>query len=196
MLYPILSGQSPVQWQHYPADDAIDREHRYQWFYHSHSPADRPSSIEHGHFHLFARMEGTSTLIDADHERDFLKVMGTPDSSATTRHLLCIGMSSVGVPISIFTVNRWVTGDLLLSGRGTTALLESIMMDTGHSEIDTLLIALIRLYRRDVRILMRKRDAVLATRSECGPGAFDDVNLEVLSTLTLNLDDRIAQAIA
>jgi len=55
LLGRLLAGQAPRQWAHYPEDDAIDQSSGYQWFYHSHSPEDRPGATEHGHVHLFAR---------------------------------------------------------------------------------------------------------------------------------------------
>ena len=38
----LLNGCAPRQWDHYPQVDAIDSKGRFQWYYHSHSPADRP----------------------------------------------------------------------------------------------------------------------------------------------------------
>ena len=196
LLEPILQGASPTQWEHYPGDDAISVDRRYQWYYHSHSLADRPGSIEHGHFHLFARMEGAAEHVDAIAERTFLSVLGEPDSEATTRHLLCVGMSPMGVPISLFTVNRWVTGDLLLSRASTLALLESMTLDTGYAAIDAVLTALAELYRSDIRSLMSQRDRSLRARAAKGPGTLEDPNVEVLSELPLDLDGRISAALS
>lgn len=46
-----------------------------------------------------------------------------------TRHLLTIGFDTKGVPNSIFTVNSWVTGDLMLSALTTATLLEEMAID-------------------------------------------------------------------
>lgn len=196
LLEPILQGASPTQWEHYPCDDAISRDRRYQWYYHSHSPADRPGSIEHGHFHLFARMEGAAAHVNATAEKGFLSVLGEPDSEATTRHLLCVGMSPVGVPTSLFTVNRWVTGDMLLSRASTLTLLESMTLDTVYPAIDALLTGLAELYRTEIRSLMSQRDRSLRARAVKGPGTLDDPTVEVLSELPLDLDGRISTALS
>jgi hypothetical protein len=186
---------APTQWEHYPTEDAIGRDRRYQWYYHSHAPADRPAAIEHGHFHLFARMEGAAEKMDAAAESTFLGAVAASDSDAGTRHLLGIGMSRVGVPISLFTVNRWVTGDLLLSRSSTLALLESMELDTGYPTIDAVLTALSQLYRPEIRSLMRRRDAALRARAAKGPGTLDDTQVEILSEVSLDIDQRIASAL-
>jgi hypothetical protein len=196
LLAPILQGASPTQWEHYPGDDAISVDRRYQWYYHSHSPADRPGSTEHGHFHLFARVEGAAEHVDASAERNFLSGLGEPASEAATRHLLCVGMSPLGVPISLFAVNRWVTGDLLLSRPSTLALLESMILDTGYPAIDAVLTGLAELYRTEIRTLMSQRNQSLRARAAKGPGTLDDPDVEVLSELALDLDGRIATALS
>ncbi len=194
LLEPILQG-APTQWEHYPAEDAIGLDRRYQWYYHSHSLADRPGTIEHGHFHLFARPEGTGGQIDASAESSFLGTLGASDSDAGTRHLLAIGMNPVGVPISLFTVNRWVTGDLLLSRSSTLVLLESMELNTGYPTIDAVLTTLSQLYRPEIRFLMSRRDAALRARAAKGPGTLDDTRVEVLSEVSLDIDQRIANAL-
>jgi Domain of unknown function (DUF6969) len=195
LLDPVLQGSAPTQWEHYPPDDAISRDSRYQWFYHSHSAADRPGSAEHGHFHLFARMESCTDTIAAGAEQGFRRTIGATDSERPTGHLICIGMSPVGVPINLFTVNRWVTGDMLLSMSNTLLLLDSMRLDTGYSMIDSVLMGLLQMYRPEIRALMRKRDATLQGRAGAGPGTLDDVRVEVLSEVALDIDRRIGQVL-
>ena len=194
LLAPLLDGRPPVQWAHYPDDDALYAQRRYQWYYHSHSLVDRPGAAEHGHFHLFARTDARRSVIDPAAEALFLKRLGAPDSAARTRHLLAIGMSSVGVPISLFTVNRWVTGDLLLSSANSLRLLEALSLDTGQPGIDRLIISLVGLCMPQVRALFRERDRRLYARARRGPGVLDDEALEVLSERAIDLDRRIASA--
>ncbi len=195
LLTCVLEGKPPKQWAHYPEEDAIDVRRRYQWYYHSHSPADRPGTTEHGHIHLFARTDSRRSLIDSNAESAFLKQLGSDDSAAKTRHLLAIGLSPVGVPISLFTVNRWVTGDQLLSSAGSLRLLESPSMNTGFEQVDRLLASLIKLYRPQIRMLFGKRDQSLFSRARRGAGTLDDQSLEVLSEQKINLDQRLAEAL-
>lgn len=194
LLEPVLGGKLPRQWAHYPEDDAIDSRCRFQWYYHSHSPADRPEATEHGHFHLFARTDARRSLIDTKAESAFLKKLAAADSPAKTRHLLGIGLNPVGVPISLFTVNRWVTGDQLLSSTSSLRLLQSPALDTGHGLIDRLLPALLRLHQPQLRSLFRRRDQCLFARARRGPGTLDDNSLELLSETRIDLDRSISAA--
>jgi len=189
LLEPLLAGQPPVQWAHYPDDDAIDEGHGYQWFYHSHSPEDRPDSTEHGHFHLFARRKLWSRRLQSAHERAFARLAAPNSADVNTRHLLCIGLNAKGIPISLFTVNSWVTGDLMLSALNTEALLAGMKLKTGHAAIDTMLECVIALCRDDIRELLLKRDNMLFGWKR--RGVLTDKRLELLSATAIDLDDRI-----
>ncbi len=192
LLAQILGAQPPRQWEHYPSEDAVGQDGRYQWFYHSHDPEDRSAAAEHGHFHLFARIERVADSIDLEAERNFLSVLGVRAQTAKTRHLIAIGMSPVGVPTTLFTVNRWVTGDLPLSGTATRLLLAKLRLSTGYPVIDTVLTALVRLHAPEIRALLAERDRALLVCASRGPGVLDDRSLEVLSSRTLDVDRRLA----
>lgn len=186
LLRGLLDGQPPRQWRHYPEDDAIDGGSRYQWFYHSHSPEDRPAGIEHGHFHLFFRGRLGAGRLRSPVEKAFAALTGRPSARPGTRHLLGVGLDAKGVPISLFTVNGWVTGDLMLSAAGTARLLARMRLATGHPEIDAVLESLVALCRGEIRRLLAERDAALSA----GParGVLEDRRLEVLSEIAIDLD--------
>ncbi len=194
LLAPILGAQQPRQWDHYPSEDAVSKDGRYQWFYHSHDPEDRSAEVEHGHFHLFARIEKIANSIDLESEKEFLRTFGAHEQTANTRHLLAIGMSPIGLPTSLFTVNRWVTGDLPLSGSVTVSLLSKLRLATGYPVIDTVLTSVVRLHAPEIRDLVAERDRALLDRAAHGPGGLDDESLEVLSVRALDVDRRLATA--
>ena len=193
LLGGLLAGAPPVQWERLPADDATDSAGRYQWFYHSHAPEDRPSDSEHGHIHLFARRALWEGLSVTPEERAFRKLCGKPSSNAGTRHLIAIGFDAKGLPISLFTVNSWVTGDLMLSADSTARLLCEIDLDTGHLEIDTMIVSLVRICQQDIETLLVERDRTLASRPP--RGVMDDRALEILAEVPLNLDAKMANAL-
>ena len=195
LLQDLLAGKAPVQWAHYPADDAFDSGGVYQWFYHSHSPEDRPGATEHGHIHLFVRTTALGGAATGKRERAFLALHGATPSDASTRHLLAIGLTPQGVPCSLFTVNSWVTGDQLLSAAATLPLLKDICLDTGHPIIDRVIVALLRLCVRDLPSLLRRRDASLAVARRPDASVFQDESLEGLSLLPLDLDQRIERTL-
>lgn len=189
LLHDLLEDQVPQQWEHYPEDDSMDLEGGYQWFYHSHSPADRPDATEHGHFHLFARRPLWSRSLRSKAERAFAALTGAPDKHVTTRHLMAIGMDAKGLPVSLFTVNSWVTGDLMLSASGTERILAGMRLHTGHDAIDTVLECVVALCMDEVRMILAARDAAMSVKKR--RAVLDDTRLEVLSSRTIALDAKL-----
>lgn len=192
LLQGVLAGRRPRQWRHYPADDAVDEASGYQWFYHSHAPEDRPSACEHGHFHLFARRQLWARRLQSKAEKTFSALTGHPRKRADTRHLLAIGMDAKGVPVSLFTVNSWVTGDLMLSAANTERLLARMRLNTGHPDIDAVLESVVALCLAEIRQLLAARDAALSRAP--ARGVLANRGLEVLSEIALDLDRKLAVA--
>ncbi len=192
LLGDLLAEAPPVQWERLPADDAIDSGGRYQWFYHSHAPEDRPAGSEHGHIHLFARRALWKGLPATPDERAFRKLCSNPRSEAGTRHLIAIGLDAKGLPISLFAVNSWVTGDLMLGAEHTARLLSEIELDTGHPDIDRMIVSLVRLCGVEIGRVLAERDEILATRKP--RDVLEDKSLEVLAETALDLDSRIENA--
>lgn len=179
----VLGGEAPRQWDHYPENDAIDEESGFQWFYHSHSPEDRPGTAEHGHVHLFARQKLWARRLRSAREIQFSR-FGPRTSPAPTRHLLAIGFDPKGVPTSLFTVNSWVTGDGMLSAETTLEILRKICLNTGCPPVDGVIECLIHLCLEQIRELLQERDRRLfAART----GAVQDERLEILSQCRINL---------
>lgn len=190
LLGRLLAGRAPRQWAHYPEDDAIDPASSFQWFYHSHSPEDRPGVVEHGHIHLFARRPLWGRRLRSGAERAFAELCGNPSANPTTRHLLTIGFDAKGLPISLFTVNSWVTGDLMLGADLTLELLSSLALDTGYPEVDAVIECVTRLCEPELREVMRRRDDAL--RAHQGTDKLQDQTLELLSEVRIDLDAKLS----
>lgn len=194
LLGDLLASAPPLQWERLPADDAMDVTGRYQWFYHAHAPEDRPVGPEHGHIHLFARRVLWESMPVTRNERAFQTLCGNPSGDADTRHLIAIGIDPKGLPISIFTVNSWVTGDLMLGADSTAQVLAEIRLDTGHPDIDRMIVSLAHICSEDIGLLLAQRDNTLRTRE---PGkCLEDRTVEILSETLINLDQRIARICA
>jgi hypothetical protein len=189
LLDSLLGGQPPKQWAHYPDDDAIDGEHGYQWFYHSHSPEDRPNATEHGHIHLFARRKTWARRLRSKREIAFARLRGGTEAPVNTRHLLTIGLDAKGVPITLFTVNSWVTGDLMLSAKTTANLIERLMLDTGNPDVDAVIESVLHLCKTEINELLVQRDEMLFGFR--GQSVLSDESLELLSETTIDLDAKL-----
>ena len=194
LLGRLLAGTQPTAWERLPADDAIDASGRYRWFYHSHAPEDRPAGSEHGHIHLFAQRALWEPLPETASARAFNELCGKPSSDAGTRHLVAIGIDAKGLPISLFVVNAWVTGDLMLDAQATSQLLGNVALDTGYAEIDRMIEAITRLCAEDIDVLLRQRDETLARHPSAT--VLQDERLEILGEAALDLDEKISQALA
>ncbi len=195
LLGEILDDSPPRQWAHYPDDDVIDRAAGYQFFYHSHSPDDRDSATEHGHFHLFARQDVHGPGIDPHAETNFLQSqIGEQPAYTDTIHLLCVSLNAKGVPKALFTVNRWVTGGHLLSATTTLRLIAGFTIQAMNCpRVSKWLTALLALFRPQIEKLLMERDKTLlglaSGRREAG--LFDDESIELLSSVTIDIDQQI-----
>ena len=184
-----MSDHVPRQWEHYPHDDAINADGRFQWFYHSHSVQDRPDSKEHGHIHVFARRRAWAHRLNSRAQRHFDAISNARREEFDTRHLIAVSLDAKGIPTGLFTVNSWVTGDLMLNASLTRDLIRSMILDTGHGSIDRMLCALFALYETEIEDLMYARDRALKNCES--DDRLADVRLEVLSDLRLDIDRKI-----
>ncbi len=185
----VLKGRAPSQWEHYPDGDAIDVGNGFQWFYHSHSAEDRPGAAEHGHVHLFVRRDRFAQFARSKAEAQFSRLTHRNGRRAKTRHLVAVAFDPRGLPRQLFTVNSWVTGDLMASAAATAALLADIRLNTGFAEVDGVLEAVCRLCGREIDALLTDRDRAL---SGCaGPNVLEDPALEALSTVEIDLDGKL-----
>lgn len=194
LLQDLLHGEQPRQWEHYPHEDVIDSVHGYQYFYHSHAPEDREDAAEHGHFHLFARLDNALHVPDEAAEQAFLTGMAADAASGNTANLLCVSLNARGVPTSFFTVNRWVTGDQLLSAPATLALLRGFVLETQEfTLVNRWLKALLQLFWPQIETLLQQRDAALLRLIAEGKALplLDNPMVEVLSECAIDIDQQI-----
>ncbi len=124
-------------------------------------------------------------------ELAFAEMLGSPDRKVSTRHLLGISLNSKGIPTTLFTVNSWVTGDLMLSAKNTLRLLCNVTLNTGNSRIDSVIEDVVTLCQEEVFEVLRLRDQTLHRARQ--PNVLEDHGLEVLSEIPIELDEKILQ---
>lgn len=186
----VLKGRAPNQWEHYPEADAIDVANGFQWFYHSHSAEDRPGAAEHGHVHLFVRRDRFAQMARSKAEAEFSRLTHRNRRRARTRHLVAVAFDPRGQPTQLFTVNSWVTGDLMASAAATAALLADIRLNTGFDKVDGVLEAVCRLCADEIDALLTDRDGALG--GHAGPNVLEDPSLEALSAVAIDLDRKLS----
>jgi hypothetical protein len=167
-----------TEWDHYPFDDVSDKRRASQYFYHAHPGLQRPFT-EHGHFHLFVHAHKLGLARTSDRYRP------------APAHLLAISMDAQGLPIGLFTVNRWVTkGPWLKAGQVLDVLDRfAVKSKEGVPEVNGMLSAIVKLYRPQIERLLEARDQALALH---GAGrdrrrVFADPQIEVLSFHAIDL---------
>lgn len=158
-----------VEWAHHPREDHVDAASGVRFYYHAHAAEERAPG-EHGHFHLFVPAPGTAAAIS---------------------HLIGVSLDAQGLPLRLFTTNRWVTGEAWQGADALAAWLPSLpLRATGPlAPVARWLAALVALYADAIMELLRRRDRRLAA----GAHLFEDRSLHVVSERTVSLADRLRQ---
>lgn len=186
----ILRGQGTFyEWNHYPEGDVYDRETHAQYYYHAHPKNERPG--EHGHFHTFLRAQGMAPGMRP------LEVPGAPLAAGgdVLSHLVAISMDDAGLPIGLFTTNRWVTGETWFKAEDVTLMLDRFAIDHARPSwpVNRWITAMMRLFRPEIVELLRKRDRAVTDWAARHPGedVYEDRRLEVTSQIKISIDDQI-----
>ncbi len=179
------------EWDHYPKGDVYDSETHSQFYYHAHPADERPG--EHGHFHTFIRPKGMpkdmkpAMLADYEPPED-------PDDALS--HIIGISMDPQGVPLRLFTTNRWVTGEIWYQAADVIRLIDLFEIDLAHPSwpVNRWVTAIVALYRPQIAEMLHARDAKLAEWEKAHPGesAYEDRDLEVASVMEIVVDDQLA----
>lgn len=195
------AGQNPVtavlgdaavveEWAHYPsADDVYDPSTHAQYYYHAHNAKERIAG-EHGHFHTFLRPGGRADLTDPSPSNSPKK-----NRSESLAHLVGISMDRYGQPFRLFTTNRWVTGETWHEADDVLRMLEwfSIDIEQPSRLLNRWLTSLIRLFRPQIKDLVRARDGALAHHQKVHleRDVYEDRTLHVVTETEIDLIGQI-----
>lgn len=191
----LKSHETFFEWDHYPPGDVYDHESHAQFYYHAH-PADQRFEGEHGHFHTFLRPRGMPPGIRPADVPGF-EPPEDPDDALS--HLVAIAMTGTGFPYRLFTVNRWVTGEVWYRADDVIAMLDHFTI--GHAQpswpLNIWISAMTRLFKPQIIGLIRARDEVVADWARRYPDrdVYEDRALEVTSHVNLSVEEQI-QAVA
>lgn len=188
--------------QHYPPGDVFDPATGAQYYYHSH----RGEGREHGHFHIFQRPH---LLPDRFEPVRHVRVgigrcspredIGPhwPRGDQALAHIVGVAMDNYGLPIRLFTVNRWVVDETWFSARDVIAMLDRFEMSHGWPvrEVNQWLNALLRLFQPEIAELIRRRDAAVEARARANPrgDALEDRSLEITAGMDISVERRVRQ---
>lgn len=183
------------EWDHYPAGDVYDTETHSQFYYHAHPQELR--SHEHGHFHTFMRPLGMPKGIRPAMVADFKM---PDDENDALSHLIGISMDKYGVPIRMFTTNRWVTGEIWYEADDVRAMLDYFVIDHAQPSwpVNRWVSGMVRLFRPQIASLIDARDAAVAQWVDAYPNrnVYEDEDLEITSMMDISIDTQIATVTA
>lgn len=179
------------EWDHFPKGDCLDRETQSQYYYHAHR-ADQRFENEHGHFHTFMRPKGMPAHIKPAKVPNFKPPKGDNDGLC---HLITISMDKQGFPWRLFTVNRWVTGEIWYKCNDVIELVDLFNIDHTWPSWPTnrWMTALLRLFQPQIAALLTHRDRVVADWTERFPekDTFEDRELEICSYVDISVEDQV-----
>ena len=205
LLSEVTAGTAALsEWRHYPEGEAYDPKSHSQYFFHAHPATGRPAA-EQGHFHTFLRAEGMPIGIAplllpelAVADVPALPPQAPPLKRGTrdeVSHLIAIAIDLRGEPIRLFTTNRWVTGETWYRADDVIRMLDrfAITVEEPSEVLNRWIGAVIGLFRPQIAALLRARDdTVMAWRRRRRTPVFEDLRLEVTSSLDVELDAQLA----
>jgi hypothetical protein len=165
-----LNKKYPPQRLHFGAD---------QWraYYHSHSDQYPSPWDEHGHFHLFYRVDDQG------------------DTATDWSHVVALSMSAEGQPVRWFTVNNWVCGDRWLNAPE----LENRIRFSADGDVPAgrWLACMTNFYRDRIVELLFSRDRVLdqARHQQSLQDALIDRNIYYLANQAIDLKQELGIAL-
>lgn len=172
-----LGCGSAQEWQQYPGPLRSETRASPRFFYHCHPQAETPRG-EHGHFHVFVDSAADRRAVPAAYS-----------------HLVAIAVDDRGLPLRLFTTNRWVTGErwrdmdeLLRLHRRRPPLSGDDALRQLWSWID----ALLRLFAPQLQLLLRRRELRTAQWPD---SRFEDRRRYVLSDCRVSLPEQLALAV-
>ena len=179
------------EWDHFPKGDVYDHETHGQYYYHAHA-ADERFEGEHGHFHTFLRPKGMPPGVKP---ADIPEYVAPKDSNDALSHLIAISMTKAGFPFRLFTVNRWVTGEVWYRADDVCTLIDYFKIDHAWPSwpVNRWISAMVRLYRPQIVDLIQARDRTVAGWQAEKPGTdvFEDRGFEITSYLDVSVEDQV-----
>ena len=179
------------EWNHYPEGDVFDPRSNAQFYYHAHPKDERPG--EHGHFHTFLRPKGMPPGIEPAPVPEYTAPEGENDALS---HLVAISCDSGGLPIKLFTTNRWVTGEVWYKAEDVIRMLSYFQIDHVRPSwaVNIWVTNMLTLFRPQIRAMIKERDNVVDNWAAENDSAnvYEDRALEVTAECPISVDDQIA----
>lgn len=178
------------EWDHYPKGDVYDKITHSQFFYHAHPSGLR--DMEHGHFHTFIRAKGMPKgMRPIKHASN----KEWPKGDAALSHIVGISMDPRGIPLRLFSTNRWVTGEAWYKASDVNKLIGKFVIEHAQPSWPTnrWISGMIRLFWPQITMLLKARDTAVAAWAAENPkvDVFEDRSLELTSQAEISVEAQI-----
>ncbi len=185
----VLRGEGTFyEFDHYPAGDVYDPGTHSQYYYHSHREG------EHGHFHTYLRPKGMPPGIEPAPVPDFTPPEGDNDAIS---HIVAISMDSYGVPIKLFTTNRWICADTWYRAEDVCAMIDHFKITHARPSWPTnrWITAMLSLFKPEISDLLMERDDTVTAWQKKHPrrNVYEDRELDITSELHISVEHQISQ---
>ena len=184
-----LRGQGTFyEFNHYPADDVYDSETHSQYYYHAHREG------EHGHFHTYLRPRGMPSWIEPAPLPDFTM---PEDENDALSHIVAISMDSSGLPINLFTTNRWICAETWYRAEDVSAMIDLFAITHAQPSwpMNRWVTAMLKLFKPQISELLFERDDTVAAWQKRHPrrNVYEDRELDITSEKPIFLEDQITK---
>lgn len=191
----LLKGEGTfLEWDHYPKGDVHDFTSYSQYYYHAHPAEERPG--EHGHFHTFLRPKGMPKGVKPAPVAD-LELPEDLDDALS--HIVGISMDSHGLPLRMFSTNRWVTGEIWYRAEDVCTMIGCFVIDHAQPSwpVNRWISAMLCLFRPQIEELLYRRDRTIAQWQKQDPAknVFEDRGREVTSVMEISIDEQIEKVV-
>lgn len=102
-----------------------------------------------------------------------------------------------GLPHSLFTTNRWVTGETWYKAEHVIKMLDHFVMDLAYPSwpVNIWITSMIQLFRPQIEDLIRERGSIVSKWKLKHPGenTYEDEELELPSLLNISVEKQIKE---
>lgn len=177
-----------LEYDHYPPGDVYDPESHSQFYYHSHREG------EHGHFHTYLRPKGMPSWIKPAPLPDLTPPKEDNDALS---HIVAISMDSHGIPIGLFTTNRWICAETWYRAEDVCTMIDFFTIDHARPSwpLNRWITSMLKLFKPQITELLLERDETVAAWQKKHPkrNVYEDRELDITSHLDITLEDQVSQ---
>ena len=105
-------------------------------------------------------------------------------------------MNSTGLPICLFSTNRWVTGETWYRADDVCALIDRFDIDHAQPSwpVNRWITSMLQLFHPQAVALIRARDTRVNDWAAENPSenSYEDRDLEITAVIDISIDDQIA----